>query len=102
MAFFEAFGALCGPPGIPMLDGMQNKKGLFGKRGDAEVRACAAIALGRIGTDDAFAALRSASSDKDILVRQAESKPSRSIGITIDGVCRLRCRRSAVPRTAPA
>jgi HEAT repeat protein len=80
MAFFEAFGALCGPPGIPMLDGMLNKKGLFGKRGDAELRACAAMALGRIGTDDAFTALRRASSDKDILVRNAVSKALRGLG----------------------
>jgi HEAT repeat protein len=80
MAFFEAFGSLCGPPGIPMLDGMLNKKGLFGKRGDAEVRACAAMALGKIGTDDAFAALRRASSDKDILVRNAVSKALRGVG----------------------
>jgi HEAT repeat protein len=77
MAFFEAFGALCGESGIPMLDGLLNKKGLFGKRGDAEVRACAAMALGKIGTDAAFAALRRSSSDKDILVRNAVSKALR-------------------------
>ena len=77
MAFFEAFGSLCGEAGIPMLDGMLNRKGLFGKRGDAEVRACAAMALGKIGTDAAFAALRRASSDKDILVRNAVSKALR-------------------------
>ena len=77
MAFFEAFGSLCGEAGIPMLDGMLNRKGLFGKRGDAEVRACAAMALGKVGTDAAFAALRRASSDKDILVRNAVSKALR-------------------------
>jgi hypothetical protein len=77
MAFFESFGSLCGEAGIAMLDGMLNRKGLFGKRGDAEVRACAAMALGRIGTDAAFAALRRASSDKDILVRNAVSKALR-------------------------
>jgi HEAT repeat protein len=77
MAFFESFGSLCGAAGIPMLDGLLNKKGLFGKRGDAEVRACAAMALGRIGSDAAFAALRRSSSDKDILVRNAVSKALR-------------------------
>jgi hypothetical protein len=77
MAFFESFGALCGEAGIPMLDGMLNRKGLFGKRGDSEVRACAAMALGRIGTDAAFAALRRAGTDKDILVRNAVSKALR-------------------------
>jgi hypothetical protein len=77
MAFFESFGSLCGEAGIPMLDGMLNRKGLFGKRGDAELRACAAMALGRIGTDAAFAALRRAGTDKDILVRNAVSKSLR-------------------------
>lgn len=77
MAFFEAFGSMCGEAGVPMLDGLLNRKGLFGKRGDAEVRACAAMALGRVGTDAAFAALRRAASDKDILVRNAVSKALR-------------------------
>ena len=77
MAFFEAYGALCGEPGVPMLDGLLNRKGLFGKRSDVEVRACAAMALGRIGTDSAVAALRRAASDKDILVRNAVSKALR-------------------------
>jgi len=77
MAFFEAFGAMCGEAGIPMLDGMLNRKGLFGKRGDAEIRACAAMALGRIGTDASFAALRRAGTDKDILVRNAVSRALR-------------------------
>ena len=45
MAFFEAYGALVGDAGVAMLDGMLNKKGLFGKREDAELRACAALAL---------------------------------------------------------
>ena len=77
MAFFEAYGALCGESGIAMLDGLLNRKGLFGKRGDAEVRACAAMALGKIGTDAAFAALRRSANDKDILVRNAVSKALR-------------------------
>jgi HEAT repeat protein len=77
MAFFEAFGALCGEAGVPKLDGLLNRRGLFGKRGDTAVRACAALALGRIGTDAALAALRRAGTDKDILVRNAVSKALR-------------------------
>ena len=41
------------------------------------VRACAAMALGRIGTDAAIAALRRAGTDKDILVRNAIAKALR-------------------------
>ena len=77
MAYFEAFGALSGEAGVGMLDGLLNKKGLFGKKEDVEVRACAAMALGRIGTDSAIAALRRAGTDKDILVRNAVSRALR-------------------------
>ena len=77
MAFFEAFGAMCGENGVSTLDGFLNGKGLFGKREDAEVRACAALALGRIATDSAFSALRKASTDKEILVRNAVNRALR-------------------------
>jgi HEAT repeat protein len=80
MAFFEAFGALCGDTGVAMLDGLLNKKSLFGKREDPELRACAAMALGRVGTTAAIAALRNAGTDKDILVRNAVSKALRGGG----------------------
>lgn len=77
MAFFEAYGAVCGDAGVPMLDGILNKKSLFGKREDAELRACAARALGRVGTEPALNALRKAGTDKDILVRNAVTKALR-------------------------
>ena len=77
MAFFEAYGALCGEGGVALLDGLLNRKGLFGKREDPEWRACAARALGRIGSESALAALRRASTDKDILVRNAVSRAMR-------------------------
>ena len=50
MAFFEAYGALCGDGGVAQLDAMLNGKGFLGRREDPEIRACAAIALGRVGT----------------------------------------------------
>ena len=77
MAYFETFGALCGESGVGMLDGLLNRKGLFSRKEDAEVRACAAMALGRIGTDAALASLRRSGADKDILVRNAVSKALR-------------------------
>ena len=77
MAFFEAYGALVGDAGVAMLDGMLNKKGLFGKREDAELRACAALALGRIGTDRALGALRRAGTDREVLVRNAVNRALR-------------------------
>lgn len=77
MAVFEAYGAMCGDNGVALLDGLLNGRGLFGKREDTEVRACAARALGRIGSDAAQAALRKASGDKEILVRNAVSRGLR-------------------------
>lgn len=77
MAVFEAYGAMCGDAGIPLLDGLLNGRGLFGKREDTELRACAAMALGRIGSDGAQGALRKASGDKEILVRNAVNRGLR-------------------------
>ena len=39
MAFFEAFGTLCGDGGVKLLDGLLNSRGLFGKKEDVELRA---------------------------------------------------------------
>ena len=77
MALFEAYGAMCGDAGIPLLDGMLNGKGFFGRREDPELRACAARALGRVGSNPAIEALRRASADKEILVRNAVNRALR-------------------------
>ena len=77
MALFEAYGTLCGENGVGLLDGMLNSRGLFGKKEDAELRACAAMALGRIGSEAAIAAVRRASAEKDILVRNAVNRALR-------------------------
>lgn len=77
MAVFEAYGSLCGDAGVPPLDAVLNGKSLFGRREDAELRACAAVALGRIGSADAQASLRQASSEKDVVVRNAVARALR-------------------------
>jgi len=77
MVLFEAFGAMCGDGGIPLLDGLLNAKGFFGRREDPELRACAAMALGRVGSADAIDVLRRASADKEILVRNAVNRALR-------------------------
>ena len=77
MSLFEAYGAMCGDAGVGLLDGILNGKGIFGKREDAEVRACAAMALGRIGSESANHALRRAAADKEILVRNAVNRALR-------------------------
>ena len=77
MAFFEAFGTLCGEGGVKLLDGVLNSRGLFGKKEDPELRACAAMALGRVGSEAAIATLRRASTEKDVLVRNAVNRALR-------------------------
>jgi HEAT repeat protein len=77
MAFFEAYGLLCGDAGIPLLDGLLNAKGFMGKRDDSEIRACAAMALGKIGSKKAMESLNKAASEKDVIVRNAVSRAIR-------------------------
>jgi hypothetical protein len=80
MAFFEAYGLLSGDAGIVLLDGLLNSKGFMGKRDDSEIRACAAMALGKIGSQKAMEVLNKASGEKDVIVRNAVSRAVRSSG----------------------
>jgi HEAT repeat protein len=77
MAFFDTYGALCGDEGVPMLADILNNRKLLGGREDGELRACAAMALGKIGTDTAMRALEKALADRDVMVRNAVSKAVR-------------------------
>jgi len=71
-AFFEAFGLLAGPGGVARLVPLlEPGGGLFKKKTDPETRACAAMALGKIGSPEARQALEAAIQDKDPLVRNA-------------------------------
>lgn len=80
MAFFEAYGRLCGDAGVVLLDGLLNSKGFMGKKDDSEYRACAAMALGKINTAKANDALNKATGEKDPIVRNAVSKAIRGGG----------------------
>ncbi len=77
VALFEAFGTICGVSGVPELDALLNARGLLGPRESAEVRACAARALGLANTVDADVALRRASETKDAVVRSAVARALR-------------------------
>jgi HEAT repeat protein len=82
MAVFEAYGALCGDEGVATLDAMLHGKSLFGRREDSELRACAAVALGRVGTPRAQESLRRASIEKDVVVRNAVNRALRGGSVT--------------------
>ncbi len=77
MAFFEAFGLLCGDAGIALLDPLLNAKGFMGKKDDAEMRACAAMALGKVNSPKAMESLNRAAGEKDVIVRNAVSRAIR-------------------------
>jgi hypothetical protein len=75
IAIYELYGTICGDSGVPFLDGILNaKSGLFGQKGDPELRACAAIALGKIASPAARAALEKAVGEKDVIVRAAVTR----------------------------
>lgn len=77
MALFEAFGGMCGDAGVPELDGILNARGLLGAKETPEMRACAARALGLVGTRTAAAALQKAADTKDVVVRSAVARAMR-------------------------
>lgn len=77
MAAFEAYGALAGDDGVPLLDGLLNGRSILGRRAESTVRACAAVALGRIGSDHAFQSLGRAAGEKEAVVRTAVQRAMR-------------------------
>ena len=79
--FFEAYGLFCGNAGVDPLYQMLNAKRMFRRKDDPETRACAALALGKIGTPEARAALEKAKGVKDPLVRNAVGSALREIGL---------------------
>jgi len=81
LAYFELYGALCGDGGVAYLDGLLNAKGgLFARKEDPELRASAAVALGRIGTAASRESLQRADGDKDVIVRNAVGRALRGGG----------------------
>ncbi len=77
MAFFESYGAICGDDGVPFLSEILSSRRILGRREDGEIRACAAMALGKVGSDIAMEALQKGLADKDAVVRNAVSKAVR-------------------------
>ena len=76
IAFFEAFGAVANAESVAMLDRMLNGKKLF-RQESPELRACAAMALGKVGSPASKASLQNAASDKEPMVRNAVAKALR-------------------------
>lgn len=73
IAFFEAYGSLATPDSVKLLDRLLNGRKLFGKQ-SAEIRACAAMALGKVDSPAAKTCLAQASNDPHPMVRNAVAK----------------------------
>src|SRR5690606_16106443 len=74
VAFFEAYGRVSDAEGVPFLDGILNSKGWLSRGEPAEIRACAALALGKVRHPSARESLGRASNDSDPVVRSAVAR----------------------------
>jgi len=80
VAVFEAYGIIAEEDGLDVLDALLNGKGFLGKREPTDIRAAAALALGRIPGDHARAALEKATHDEDPVVRSNVNRALRNEG----------------------
>jgi len=77
IAFFEAYGAVGNADSVSMLNKLLNGRTLLRQRQTPELRACAALALGRLGTPAARSALERAGEDDQPMVRNAVARALR-------------------------
>lgn len=80
IALFESYGTIGGDEAVALLGKMLTKKGLLGRRENEEVRACAALGLGKAGTPAALEFLKAAQSATEPVVKSAVSRALRSVG----------------------
>jgi HEAT repeat protein len=78
VAVFEAYGIVAEGDGLDVLDALLNGKGFLGKREPTEIRAAAALALGRIPGAQARTALEKATQDEDPVVRSNVNRALRN------------------------
>ena len=77
VAMFEAYGMTAGEGGVALLSGLLNDKGFLGKREPTEMRAAAALGLGRVDAPAARAELEKAAHDEDPVVRSNVNRALR-------------------------
>ena len=77
IAFFEAYGSVGNAESVGMLDKVLNGRNLLRQKQPPELRACAALALGRMGTPGARTALERARDDDQPMVRNAVARALR-------------------------
>ncbi len=77
IAFFEAFGAVANADSVGFLDRLLNGRNVLRQRQAPELRACAALALGRMNTPGARAALERCADEANPMVRNAVARALR-------------------------
>jgi hypothetical protein len=80
MRFFEAYAMISGASALETLTGLMSSGGMFKRKESPEVRACAALALGRLRSAEAREVLQKHKDDKDLVVRNAVSRALRDGG----------------------
>ena len=78
-AFFEAYGSIVGPGGLAVLRDLLVRRGFFRRKQSAEVRMCAALGLGKVGSPEARAVLETVAEDPDRQVRNAVTAALRGV-----------------------
>jgi len=77
MRFFEAYALIARDGALPTLSGLMSPGALFKRKESPEVRACAALAIGKIRTQESRDLLQRSANDKDLVVRNAVSRALR-------------------------
>jgi HEAT repeat protein len=77
VAVFEAFGQIGDEDSVLFLDKILNGRGWLNRGESTEMRACAALALGKVRHRSALDALSKAASDSDPVVRSAVARAMR-------------------------
>ena len=77
MAFFEAYSAIAGVSAVKPLTAILLERKMFRMKEPPEIRACAAMALGRIKAPEARDVLQQALEDKELVVRNAVNRALR-------------------------
>ncbi|MBI4539461.1 MAG: HEAT repeat domain-containing protein [Gemmatimonadetes bacterium] len=74
LAFFEAYADVGAEASVPVLEALLNARGLLARKQASDLRACAALALGRIPGEAAEAALHRAVAEPEVVVRSAVAR----------------------------
>ncbi len=80
MRFFEAYAMIAGNAALEGLSAMLSPGGLFKRKETPEVRACAALAIGRLKSPEAREILQKHKDDKELVVRTAVGRALRESG----------------------